>query len=142
MSDPTGDLQVSNHLVIPAAELEWRFSGSGGPGGQHANTANTRVELVWHVAGSGVLSASDRDRLVAALGDVVRVVCDDERSQWRNRVAAYDRLADDVSAALRPRKKRRATRPSRGSKERRLKAKKQRSDTKKSRRWKPDAGRW
>lgn len=142
MSDPTGDLQVSNHLVIPAAELEWRFSGSGGPGGQHANTANTRVELVWDVAGSAVLSASDRDRLVAALGEVVRVVSDDERSQWRNRVAAYDRLADDVRTALRPRKKRRATRPSRGSKERRLKAKKQRSDKKKSRRWKPDAGRW
>lgn len=142
MSDPTGDLQVSSHLVVPAAELEWRFSGSGGPGGQHANTANTRVELVWNVAESAVLNASDRERIVTVLGEVVRVVSDDERSQWRNRVVAYDRLADDVRTALRPRKKRRATRPSRGSKERRLKAKKQRSDTKKSRRWKPDAGRW
>lgn len=142
MSDPTGDLEVSDRLVIPAAELDWRFSGSGGPGGQHANTSNTRVELLWNAAESAVLSAGDRDRIVAAVGDEVRVVADEHRSQWRNRVEAYDRLATEIREALRPRKRRRATRPSRGAKERRLQEKRQRAEKKKSRRWKPDPRRW
>lgn len=142
MSDPTGDLKVSNRLVIPAAELDWRFSGSGGPGGQHANTANTRVELLWNAAESAVLSAGDRDRIVDAIGGEVRVVADEHRSQWRNRVEAFDRLGDQIREALRPRRRRRATRPSLGAKERRLREKRQQGEKKKSRRWKPDPRRW
>ena len=80
-SDLDAPLRVAPNLVIPAAELTWRFSASGGPGGQHANTANTRVELVFDVAGSQVLNEAQRGRLRGTLGDEVRVVVSDERSQ-------------------------------------------------------------
>lgn len=128
------DVLVGDGLVIPDAELELRFTPSGGPGGQHANRSNTRVELVWDVASSAMLDASQRARLIAKLGDKVRVVVDDERSQARNRDIAHDRLAQRVRAALVRPKKRRKTKPSRSSQRRRVDTKRQRGELKKQRR--------
>src|SRR4051794_3076026 len=97
----TGDfVRVTRSCTIPVAELEWRFTASGGPGGQHANTANTRVELVFDVANSPSLGPRQRDRLLAKLGDTVRVVASDERSQARNRTLALDRLRSRLANAL------------------------------------------
>src|ERR1017187_7909037 len=90
-------LRVGRHVVIPASELEWRFSASGGPGGQHANTANTRVELIFDVAGSAALGPRQRARLLERLGPSVRVVVVDERSQVRNRQIALERLAERLA---------------------------------------------
>jgi ribosome-associated protein len=131
-------LRVSSHLVIPLTELEWRFSGSGGPGGQHANTANTRVELVFDVAASPSLGPRQRARLLDRLGTTVRVVVSDERSQARNRALALERLADRLADALRPVTPRRPTRPTTGSRERRLAAKRHQSERKRQRRTGPD----
>ena len=122
------------HLVIPAGELEWRFSASGGPGGQHANTANTRVELIFDISGSGVLGPRQRARLLDKLGLAVRVVVSDERSQARNRQLALERLAERLDEALRIDPPRRPTRPTRASRERRLRAKQLRSARKVERR--------
>jgi ribosome-associated protein len=127
-------LVVSNGLVIPAAELIWRFSPSGGPGGQHANTANTRAEVVWELGDSAVVTERQRRVLLQAFGAQVAVSADDSRSQARNRELALDRLAERIRAALRPEPKRRPTRPTRGSKERRLQSKRRRAEVKASRR--------
>jgi ribosome-associated protein len=121
-------------LVIPLTELEWRFSASGGPGGQHANTANTRAEVVFDVTTSAALSAHQRTLLLERLGPSVRVVASDERSQARNRQLAMERLAQRVDEALRVERPRRPTAPTRGSKERRLRAKQLRSARKQERR--------
>src|ERR1700736_2097365 len=94
-------LRVSRGLAIPVDELSWRFSSSGGPGGQHANTSNTRVELLFDVAGSPSLGPRQRARLLEKLGPVVRVVASDERSQARNRELALERLAERLAGALR-----------------------------------------
>lgn len=128
---------MGRHFVIPAGELQWRFSGSGGPGGQHANTANTRVELVFDVAGSGSLGPRQRARLVERLGHAVRVVVSDERSQARNREIARLRLAQQLDEALRVERERRPTVPTRASRERRLREKQLRSDRKQQRRLPP-----
>lgn len=131
------DLRVSRSLVIPAHELQWRFSRSGGPGGQHVNTADTRVELRFDIAASGAFGPRQRARLLEVLGPEVRVVASRERSQARNREAARRRLAEKLAAALVPPTPRRATKPSRSSKERRLDAKHRHSERKASRRWRP-----
>ena len=81
-------LQVTKTLAIPLDELEWRFSSSGGPGGQHANTSNTKAEVRFDVAASPSLAPHQRDRLLERLGPVVRAVASDERSQTRNRELA------------------------------------------------------
>src|SRR5581483_4714507 len=101
-------------------ELAWRFTGSGGPGGQHANTANTRVELTWDVAASAAPGPRQRALLLERLGPSVRVVVAAERSQARNRELALERLRSKVAAGLRVQPARRPTRPTRASKERRL----------------------
>jgi ribosome-associated protein len=121
-------------LVIPLAELEWRFSSSGGPGGQHANTANTRVELVFDVASSAALGPRQRALLRERLGPTVRVVASDERSQARNRQLALERLAQRLDEALRAERPRRPTVPTQASQERRLRAKQLRSARKQERR--------
>lgn len=127
-------IHVNQSLVIGDDELEWRFTSSGGPGGQHANRANTRVELLWDIDGSPSLSERQRNRLRRRLGDTVRVVADDTRSQHRNRTIAMDRLGALCREALKaPPKKRKPTKPSRRAKQRRLDAKRQRSRTKKLR---------
>jgi len=122
------------HLVIPAAELEWRFSASGGPGGQHANTANTRVELTFDIARSGVLGPRQRARLLDKLGPALRIVVTDERSQARNRQLAAERLAERLDLALRVDRPRQPTLPTQASRERRLRAKQLRSARKLERR--------
>jgi len=132
------DLPVRPGLVIPGVEIDERFSTSGGPGGQHANRSQTRVELRFDIAGSPTLTDHQRDRLLAALGDEVRVVVDDERSQLRNRTIARERLAGRLRNALAPTKVRRPTRATRGSQLRRLDSKRRRSETKQTRR-RPDA---
>jgi ribosome-associated protein len=126
-------LRVSRSLEIPVGELEWSFSASGGPGGQHANTANTRVEVRFDVAGSPTLTDDQRARLQRRLGDEVRVVVSDERSQARNRTIALERLADKLRSGLRTPKRRVATRPGRGAARRRLEAKAKRGQIKRMR---------
>ena len=125
---------MSRSCTIPLSELRWRFSRSGGPGGQHANTADTRAEVVFDVAGSPSLGPRQRQRLLERLGPEVRVAAADERSQARNRALALERLRDRLSAALRVETPRTATRPTRSSKVRRVEAKRRRSDTKRLRR--------
>jgi ribosome-associated protein len=127
------DLRVTPTLRVPAGELVWRFSGSGGPGGQHANTANTRVELTWDVATSSAPGPRQRAQLLERLGPTVRVVVSAERSQARNREIALERLRACVAGALRTRPARRPTRPTRASKERRLDEKRRRAARKRER---------
>ncbi|MFC8734582.1 alternative ribosome rescue aminoacyl-tRNA hydrolase ArfB [Luteimicrobium sp. NPDC057192] len=133
---PRPGLTVSPALTVPRAELTERFSRSSGPGGQGVNTTDSRVELSWDVARSTVLTPAQRERLEARLGSrlvdgVLTVAASEHREQLRNRDAAARRLAAVVADALAaPPRSRRATRPTRGSQERRLTAKKQRSATK------------
>jgi ribosome-associated protein len=126
-------LAVNSTLSIPWDELEWRFTGSGGPGGQHANTANTRVELRFDIAASPSLGPQQRDRLLARFGPVLRVVASDERSQARNRDLALARMADRLAGALHVQRSRRATRPSRASVERRIGEKRRQGQRKRDR---------
>ena len=126
-------LRVSGSCVIGLDELEWRFSGSGGPGGQHANTANTRVELRFDARESRSLGPRQRARIIERLGPVVRVVASDSRSQHRNRELALERLRERLAGALRIERTRVPTRVSRSAKERRLSEKRRRSDRKRSR---------
>ncbi len=133
------DLVVSPALTIPAAELTWRFSRSSGPGGQHVNTSDSRVELSWNAAASAALSEQQRLVLLRRLdrrliAGVLTVAASERRSQLRNREAALERLAALVAGALAPEAPaRRRTKPTRGSNYRRLDAKKQRSATKRQR---------
>lgn len=132
-------LVVGPSLVVPRAELSWRFSRSSGPGGQGVNTADSRAALSWDLVGSAVLSPGQRERLVAHLGTrlvegVLTVTASEHREQLRNRAAAEVRLVALVAAGLAPpARPRRPTRPTRGSVERRLTAKRRRSETKRSR---------
>jgi ribosome-associated protein len=134
------DLDVTPTLTIPASELRWRFSRSSGPGGQHVNTSDSRVELLWDVAGSAALSDEQRQLLLERLerrlaGGVITVTASEERSQLRNREIARRKLADIVRGGVAPAGPgRRATKPTRGSNRRRLAAKGQRSETKAQRR--------
>jgi ribosome-associated protein len=129
-----GGLKVGRHFVIPGQELHWRFTGSGGPGGQHANTANTRVELTFDVATSGALGPRQRARLLGRLGPVVRIVASDERSQARNRELALQRLGARLGDALRQGRRRVPTVPTYASRERRRRDKQTRSALKRERR--------
>ncbi|PVG83076.1 aminoacyl-tRNA hydrolase [Nocardioides gansuensis] len=123
---------VPQGLVIPSAELVERFSKSPGPGGQSVNTSDTRVELEWDMASSPSLTETQRRRALARWPEGrITVAASEHRSQHRNRMAARERLADQLRQALAPPPPpRRPTRPTRGSKERRLKEKKQRAETK------------
>jgi ribosome-associated protein len=132
--DHVDAVRITSSLRIPLSELQFKFSPSGGPGGQHANKVNTRVELRFDVAGSPSLGPNQRARLIDRIGPEVRVVADDERSQGRNRQLAVDRFRQRMVDALHVEKPRRPTRPSRGAKERRLTAKRQLSERKRSRR--------
>jgi len=144
-SDDVGsDLVVTPTLSIPASELRWRFSRSSGPGGQHVNTSDSRVQLSWSVADSAAVSEEQRATFLARLGarlvdGAVTVTASTERSQLRNRAIASGRLAALLAAALAPDgPRRRATTATRGAHRRRLAAKQQRSATKQQRR-RPDA---
>ena len=128
-----GELRVSRTCSVPLEELDWRFSASGGPGGQHANTANTRVEVRFDVAGSPSLGPRQRARLLERLGPEVRVVASDERSQSRNRSLALDRLRSRLADALRHQPPRRPTAPTEAARRRRLEAKRHRGQVKRLR---------
>jgi ribosome-associated protein len=134
------DVRVSERLTIPAAELAWRFSRSSGPGGQGVNTTDSRVELSWDLLGSQLLPPVLKERATQRLGNrlvqgVLTVTASEQRSQLRNREAAAARLSALVASAIAPPPRvRRATRPSKGSVERRISAKKRRGETKRNRR--------
>ena len=137
--DAFGDLPVSDRLVVPAGALTWRFSRSSGPGGQGVNTADSRVELSVFPLDLPGLSQSQQQRLAARLGNrlvdgVLTIAASEHRQQLRNRQAARERLAAVLRAALAPPPpSRRRTKPTRGSQERRIEAKKQRGQLKKQR---------
>ena len=134
------DLEVSPALTIPASELGWRFSRSSGPGGQHVNTSDSRVELSWNVVNSAALSEGQRVMLLTRLGrrligGAITVTASEHRSQLRNREIALTKLANLVTEGLAPEAApRRPTTPTRGSNRRRLAAKEQRAATKRQRR--------
>jgi ribosome-associated protein len=135
-----GALRINDRLAIPRSELEFKATRSGGPGGQHVNTASTRIELTWNVADSASLTEPQRRRLIEQLGPRLdsgarlRVVSQEERSQLQNRESAAARLAELVRRALVVPRKRKPTRPTKASKEQRLREKKQRSELKRERR--------
>lgn len=127
-------LRVSGSLSLPLSELSWRFSRSGGPGGQHANTSDTRVEVRFDIAASPSLGPRQRSRLLERLGPEIRVTAADERSQSRNRQLALARLAERLADALRVEPARRPTRPTASSVERRLAGKRRQAERKAGRR--------
>ena len=135
-----GVLEVTERVSIPRSELEYRASRAGGAGGQHVNTSSTRIELRWNVARSASLDDESRARVAARLATRIdgegwlRVVSSARRSQQQNREAAEARLAELVHGALAVQKRRRPTRPTRASKEERIRAKKKRGETKRMRR--------
>ena len=139
MSDD-GVLEVNDSLWIPRAELAYRASRSGGPGGQHVNTSSTRVEVTWDVGASPSLSDEQRARLREKLANrintegVLLLAASDHRSQHQNKEAATERLVELVRQALVVPKARKKTRPSRAQREARLHAKKRQSDKKRMRR--------
>jgi len=124
---------VTSRLAIPLEEVELRYSRSSGPGGQHAQKTETRVEAVFDVARSATLSEAQKRRLTARAGPVVRAVAQDERSQSRNRELALERLREAIRAGVRVPRKRRPTKPTAASRERRLDEKRRRAERKRLR---------
>jgi ribosome-associated protein len=127
-------IRVTRSVVLPVSEVELRFSRSSGPGGQHANTAETRVEAILDVEATSALTDAQKRRVLAKAGPTLRAIAQDERSQWRNRELAVERLVEQLREALKVKRKRVATKPSAAARERRLEQKRRRSDTKKLRR--------
>jgi ribosome-associated protein len=127
-------IPVTRSVSIPRNEFELRFSRSSGPGGQHAQKSDTRVEAVFDVEASSALSEAQKRRVVAKAGPVLRAVAQDERSQWRNRELALERLAETLREALRIERPRRATKPTRTAVEKRLDQKRRRGEKKRLRR--------
>jgi ribosome-associated protein len=127
-------IRVTRSVVLPLAEIELQVSRSSGPGGQHAQKAETRVVAVFDVEASGALTETQRRRVIARTGTVLRAVAQDERSQARNRELAVERLVAMLREALRVERKRVPTKPTKAARERRLQQKKRRSETKRLRR--------
>jgi len=127
-------IQVLSRVAIPLEEIGFRYSRSSGPGGQHAQKSDTRVEASFDVEASSALSHAQKRRVIAKAGPVLRAVAQDERSQWRNRELATERLVESLREALRVPRRRRPTKPTKASRERRLEAKRRRGDTKRLRR--------
>jgi ribosome-associated protein len=127
-------IRVTRSVSLPPGEVRFRTSRSSGPGGQHANTSETRVEALFDVEASTALSETQKRRVVARAGPVLRAVAQDERSQLRNRELALERLVEQLRAALRVERARVPTKPSRAAKERRLEDKKRRAQVKRLRR--------
>ncbi len=132
---PDGEsIRVTRSVVLPLGEVELRFSRSSGPGGQHAQKSETRVEAVFDVEASAALSEAQKRRVVARVGPVLRAVAQDERSQFRNRELALERLVEQLRQALRVERRRVPTKPTAASRERRLEQKRRRSQVKRLRR--------
>ena len=131
---------MSRTCAIDTDELEWRFTASGGPGGQHANTSNTKVEVRFDVEASASLGPRQRARLLEKLGPTVRAIASDQRSQSRNRDLALERLRERLATALHVDAPRVATRPTKAAKVRRTDAKRRRGEVKRLRRPPSDDG--
>jgi ribosome-associated protein len=127
-------IRVTRSVVLPVAEIELRFSRSSGPGGQHAQKSETRVEAVFDVEASSALTPAQKRRVVARAGPTLRAVAQDERSQLRNRELAVERLVERLRQALRVERRRVPTKPTDASRERRLEQKRRRSQVKRFRR--------
>jgi ribosome-associated protein len=127
-------IRVTRSVVLPEGEIELRTSRSSGPGGQHAQKSETRVEAVLDVEASSALSDAQKRRVIARAGPVLRAVAQDERSQARNKELAIERLVAQLRAALRVERKRLPTRPTEASQRRRLDDKKRRGEVKRLRR--------
>jgi ribosome-associated protein len=127
-------IRVTRSVVLPRAEIELRTSRSSGPGGQHAQKSETRVEAVFDVEASSALSEGQKKRVLAKTGPVLRAVAQDERSQLRNKELATERLVAILREALRVERKRVPTKPSRAAKQRRLDDKRRRGEVKRLRR--------
>lgn len=132
--DMPDELRVNERLSIPLGEVELRASRSSGPGGQHANVTASRVEAVFEVEASEALDESQRAWLLERIGPLVTAVAQDARSQSRNRELALERLAGKLAAALRVPRRRRPTRPTGASRERRLEEKRRAGERKRARR--------
>jgi ribosome-associated protein len=126
-------IRVTRSVVLPLGEIELRFSRSSGPGGQHAQKSETRVEAVLDVEASTALTAAQKRRVVAKSGGVLRAIAQDERSQLRNRELAVERLVEQLRKALKVERRRVPTKPTAASRERRLEDKRRRSRTKRLR---------
>jgi len=127
-------MRVTRSVTLPAEEIQLRFSRSSGPGGQHAQRSETRVEAILDVEASSALTEAQKKRVIARAGPVLRAIAQDERSQWRNRELAVERLIETLREALKVPRKRRPTKPTAASRRRRLEQKKRRSETKRLRR--------
>jgi ribosome-associated protein len=127
-------IRVTRSVVLPLAEVRFRFSRSSGPGGQHAQKSETRVEALFDVEASQALTDMQKRRVVSRAGPILRAVAQDERSQARNRELALERVVAQLREALRVERKRRPTKPTAASRERRLEQKRRRSQTKRLRR--------
>jgi ribosome-associated protein len=127
-------IRVTRSVAIPRREIELRFSRSSGPGGQHAQKSETRVEALFDVAASEALSEAQKRRVLAKAGPVLRAIAQDERSQLRNRELATERVVEALRAALKVERRRRPTKPTAAAREKRLEAKRRRSATKRLRR--------
>ena len=127
-------IQVTRTVAIPVSEIELRFSRSSGPGGQHAQKTETRVEATFDVEASTSLTAAQKAHVLQRVGSVVRAVAQDERSQARNRELAVERLVASLREALRVERHRRPTKPTAASRERRIEQKRRRGETKQLRR--------
>jgi ribosome-associated protein len=127
-------IQVTKTVAIPVSEIELRFSRSSGPGGQHAQKTETRVEAVFDVDASAGLTAAQKERVRRRAGAVLRAIAQDERSQSRNRELAIERLVAALREALKVERRRRPTKPTAASRERRLEQKRRRSELKQQRR--------
>ena len=140
VSVPDGYLEVTPALLLPLAELDYRATRAGGPGGQHVNTSSTRIEVWWDVRSSPTLTGEQRALVLERLATRIdgegrlRIVASESRSQLRNREAATERLRELVASALAVRKPRKRTRPTRAAKAARLEAKRRRAATKRHRR--------
>jgi ribosome-associated protein len=131
-------IRVTRSVVLPLAEVEFQVSRSSGPGGQHAQKSETRIVAVFDVEASGALTETQKRRVVAKAGPVLRAVAQDERSQTRNRELAIERLVATLREALRVERKRKPTKPTAASRERRLDGKRRRGEVKRLRRPPPE----
>jgi ribosome-associated protein len=127
-------IRVTRSVSIPRSEIELRFSRSSGPGGQHAQKTESRAEAIFDVEASSALTDRQKRRVIARAGPVLRSVAQDERSQWRNRELAVERVVGALREALRVERKRRPTKPTAAARRRRLDQKRRRSETKRLRR--------
>jgi len=126
-------IRVTRSVSIPLSEIAFRYSRSSGPGGQHAQKSETRVDALFDVEASSSLTDRQKNRVVRKAGPILRAIAQDERSQARNRELAVERIADALREALRVERRRVATKPSKAAVERRLEQKRRRSQTKRLR---------